>query len=147
MYRFPQFSALVLTTVLALASPSSAQLRPVLVVGAEITRRMLYGHSDERYRHQDYGFLAIAGQQLEFTMRSDEFDAYLLVVEEGAPYRVLVIADTGGEGTNARLRFRPSRTGRYVLRARNFSGDRGGEYTISMTELAQPIRERRKGVS
>lgn len=122
---------IALITLIA-AGPSAAQLRPVLVAGGVITGRMLYGPPDERYSPRAYGFSARAGDRLEFTMRSRDFDANLLVVEEGLLYRVLAGDNDGGGETDARLIFIAPEDGRYILSAQNIRGRQGGTYTVSM---------------
>ena len=134
MNRLSAVASAIAIITFATSGHSAAQLRPVLVAGAEISGRMLPGPADVRYRTRDYGFSAEVGQRLVFTMRSSEFDAHLVVIEEGAPYRVLATDDDGGGGSDARLFFTPSKAGRYVLRAQVVGGDDGGTYTVAMAQ-------------
>jgi hypothetical protein len=85
--------------------------------------------------HNLYRFEGQAGQALEITMDSDDFDAYL---EFGGlrvgDLEVTDVDDDGGEGTNARLRVTLPTSGTYGVRTRSYGDFQTGDYTL----LVQP---------
>ena len=126
------------------ASPVLAQAVPELRIGSEM-KGVLDGTdsaSSEDYRFEDHLVTATAGQRLEATMRSAEFDAYLAIyAEAGLDGEPIATDDDGlGEGTDARLRFTPTEDGRYILRARTLAGLDGGAFTLSLEERPPAAR-------
>lgn len=124
--------------LLLAASSALAQAAPDLRIGSEI-KGVLDGSdaaSNEDYRFEDHLVTARAGQRLEATMRSEDFDAYLAIYNEaGIDGEPIATDDDGlGEGTNSRLRFTPTENGRYILRARTLAGLDGGAFTLSLAE-------------
>lgn len=120
------------------ASSALAQAVPDLRIGSEI-KGVLGGAdtaSNEDYRFEDHLVTARAGQRLEATMRSEDFDAYLAIYSEaGIDGEPIATDDDGlGEGTSSRLRFTPTEDGRYILRARTLAGLDGGAFTLSLAE-------------
>ena len=141
----PSLAAAVSTLALLWAvAPAVAQDAQPLRIGANVNGALTDGDAkaaDDEYRYDDYRFEARAGQRLEATLRSDAFDAYLEVYDDGAAGEPLASDDDGlGDGTNARLRFTPDQAGTYVLRARTLSGLDGGDYRLSLQERPAPPR-------
>jgi hypothetical protein len=131
-------SALALfSAVPALAQSTDASAVATLDVGTEVqgalTADDAVGIEDE-YRYDVYRLRATAGQRLEFTLRSEDFDAYLAVYEEGLDEALATDDDGLGDGTDARLRFTAPKDGDYLLHARTLSGLEGGDYTLTLTE-------------
>lgn len=114
-----------------------AQHATELRIGSEI-KGTLDGtdSSADDYRYEDHIVTARAGQRLEATLRSSDFDAYLAVYAEGETDGEPIATDDDGlgEGTDSRLRFTPEADGRHVLRARTLEGQEGGAFTLALTE-------------
>lgn len=131
-------SALALfSAVPALAQSTATSPVATLDVGTEVqgalTTDDAVGAEDD-YRYDTYRFRATAGQRLEFTLRSDAFDAYLAIYEAGRDEALATDDDGLGGGTDSRLRFTAEKDGDYLLHARTLSGLEGGDYTLSLTE-------------
>lgn len=138
MRRPTTFAAVSAIALLLGTVQAQAQTAPDLRIGSEV-KGLLDGTdptSSEAYRYEDYIVAARAGQRLEATLRSADFDAYLAVHAEGDENgEPIAIDDDGlGEGTDSRLRFTPERDGRYVLRVRTLEGLDGGAFTLSLVE-------------
>jgi plastocyanin len=83
-----------------------------------------------QYVYDLYAIDVSAGQRLEFTMRSDDFDSYLELMRAGSD-DVLASDDDGlGEGLHSRLRYTVGEGGTYILRARTLGGLEGGDYAL-----------------
>lgn len=137
MFRPTLFATVGLVALLSGAGTVFAQSGPDLRVGSEI--RGVLGATDpaseEGYRYEDHVISARAGQRLEATLQSEDFDAYLEVFNEGTTAEPLASDDDGfGGGTDSRLRFTPATDGLYVLRARTLAGLEGGTFTLSLDE-------------
>ncbi len=126
------------------ASPVLAQAAPEIRIGSEMKGVLddADSVSSEDYRFEDHLVTATAGQRLEATMRSADFDAYLAIyAEAGIDGEPIATDDDGlGEGTDARLRFTPTQDGRYILRARTLAGLDGGAFTLSLAERPPAAR-------
>jgi hypothetical protein len=94
--------------------------------------------------HYDlYTYQGTPGENIEITMTSAAFDAYL----GGGPGADEAIegADTdddGAGGTDARLRVQVPASGRYVIRANSLRGDVTGAYTLSVQPAGRVVRRR-----
>jgi hypothetical protein len=89
--------------------------------------------------HDLYVFDGRAGQELVVTMESSDFDAVVSVgLLRDARIDSQASDDDGGEGTNARLRFRVPDDGRYGILAHAFDAGALGSYTLTLRELATP---------
>ena len=84
-----------------------------------------------------YTFEAQAGRRYSVTMRSDAFDAYLILGHGGDSFEEITRNDDGGDNTDSRILFTPEESGTYAIQATSFSGELGS-YTVSVTELAAP---------
>jgi len=136
--RRPTVFATASLLVLSLAAGQAlAQTAPDLSVGSEVKGVLNDADpSADDYRYEDHIVTARAGQRLEATLRSEDFDPYLAVYAEGATDAEPIATDDDGlgEGTGSRLRFTPEADGRYVLRARTLSGLEGGAFTLALNE-------------
>lgn len=95
--------------------------------------------------YDQYSFRGRAGQRIEVTMGSDEFDSYLRLGRlDGCDWEELATDDDGGEDTDARLRYTLPSDGEYVIRATSF-GENAGTYTLALNERAasQPAAAQR----
>lgn len=90
---------------------------------------------DETGRFYDqYTFRGRAGQRIQVTMESEDFDAYLSLGQlRDGEWNGLETDDDGGEGTNSRLRYVIPADGEYVIRATSFTEATGG-YTLALSE-------------
>jgi hypothetical protein len=116
------------TTPATPTTPAAARL-----VLDQDARGRLDGRSprDDGYRHADWAFSARQGDRVVFNLMSDDFDAYLQVGRmAGGRFDEFDSNDDGGEGLNSRLVFDPPQTGEYVVRARGFSPDAEGAFTL-----------------
>ncbi|MGV9010376.1 PPC domain-containing protein [Brevundimonas sp.] len=131
-------SALALfSAVPALAQSTATSPVATLDVGTEVQGALTTDDAvgvEDDYRYDTYRFRATAGQRLEFTLRSDAFDAYLAIYEDGRDEALATDDDGLGSGTDSRLRFTAEKDGDYLLHARTLSGLEGGDYTLSLTE-------------
>ena len=86
-----------------------------------------------------YRFAARAGDRLGIDLRSDDFDAYVVVGDRsGGVFNPIDQDDDGGEGLDSRLRFIPPRDGTYWVLAQALSEYGLGEYTIELSRLPEP---------
>lgn len=128
-------SAIALLTSSAALAQSTVDAR----LGDEIRGRLEDGDArtrgGEAYRYDDYRVQVRAGQRLEAQMTSDDFDAYLEVYADGQTSRTALASDDDAAGDlNARVRFTAPESGRYIVRARNYSGMETGDYILSLSE-------------
>lgn len=128
-------SAIALLTSSAALAQSTVDAR----LGDEISGRLEDGDArtrgGEAYRYDDYRVQLRAGQRLEAQMTSDDFDAYLEVYADGQTSRTALASDDDAAGDlNARVRFTAPESGRYIVRARNYSGMETGDYILSLSE-------------
>lgn len=130
--------AAVSTLALMSAVPALAQSAEPLVVGATVDAALSEDDPaapDNAYRFDTYVINAEAGRAYEVIMRSDAFDTLLEVYRGEAEGEPLASDDDGlGEELNSRLRFTADRSGVYTVKARNWSGDETGAYTLSLAE-------------
>ncbi len=76
----------------------------------------------------EHGITLEAGQQVEISLESDDFDAYIQVRDPNN--EVLGEDDDSGGGTNAHLMMMAPTSGRYTILANSFGPDEYGEYTM-----------------
>ncbi|WP_296165914.1 PPC domain-containing protein [uncultured Brevundimonas sp.] len=125
------------SAVPALAQSTDAPPVARLEVGTEVRGALTADDrvgADDEYRYDVYRFQAAAGQRLDFTLRAEDFDAYLAIYEDGQDEALASDDDGLGGGTDSRLRFTATRDGDYLLHARTLSGLEGGDYTLTLTE-------------
>ena len=120
-------------------TPSPADL-PEIRVGQEVEGR-LWAESPESLNwgpFEAFRFQGEAGTRYMADARSDDFDTYLSLAHVvGGITEFIQEDDDGGEGTDARLRFRIDRDGSYLLIVRGWGMDRG-RFTLSLVELPPP---------
>lgn len=108
-----------------------------LAFGAPIEGEI--GDADSR-DNEDRGFDAFAfqgtaGQRVQATMRSGDFDTYLQIGRAGAEFSALASDDDGlGEGTDSRLSYTLPEDGDYVLRASPLGSDGKGLYALELVD-------------
>ncbi len=110
-------------------------------IGATVDGRLSDsdGRNDNGARARAYSFTAAAGQRIDATLNSDDFDAYLELFD--AAGQSIAQDDDGGEkGTNARLITTLKDGGTYTLQARAYSPDTRGAFTLGLA-AAEPEPE------
>jgi hypothetical protein len=125
---------------LALAAGAAAQQPehgPLLRVGE--TAHGTLSTSDDMLpdgsHFQPYRFHSVAGERVIITLASDDFDAYLFVGRwDDDEFEVLAADDDGAGGTHARIWWRPSVTGEYLIRASSLLAGETGRYAVSVAE-------------
>lgn len=82
-----------------------------------------------------YRFEARADKRYLITMDAPDLDSYVWVARSvGVLTEELASDDDGGEGSNARLRFKPPANGSYFLVAQALSEDGAGAFTVQILE-------------
>lgn len=97
----------------------------------------------ERGGFRTYRLTASAAKRYIITMNAEGFDAFVWVAREvgGLTEEVASDDDSGGgpEGTNARLRFRPSADGSYLVVAQSLAFDGAGTFVLNVEETDPPM--------
>ncbi len=90
--------------------------------------------TDDGIFYDAYRVQAAAGEKLNITLVSNDFDAYLEVGREKSDgaFESLAQDDDGLSDTHAKLEWTPERAGTYVIRARSFSTGSTGAYTLTV---------------
>ena len=103
----------------------------------------------EANRIQDVYTLQLrAGRPVEVNMAAapgnERLDPYLVLGRVGPDGRLVdqVSDDDGGPGLSARIRYTPTVSGTYQLRARALSGEAAGAYTVQVGPVTSPPRPR-----
>lgn len=122
-------------------SPESAAQYPTLRIGQGAGGRftaetpLLAEHGTP---YNAWRFSAEAGDAIDFTMKSEYFDAYLRIGHVGGS-EILEEDDDGGEGMNSLLTFDVPEAGDYVVIANSFRGGAEGEFTLEMSDAAPTV--------
>lgn len=80
--------------------------------------------------HHVYTVRLEEGKTYHIDMTSDEVDAYLFLIDSNN--QIVVEDDDGGEDLDARIVFRPQRTGDFRIEATNFLNRETGTYTLTV---------------
>jgi predicted Zn finger-like uncharacterized protein len=86
----------------------------------------------QKKRHKLFLVQMQAGQQYQIDLMSQEFDAFLYVLQNNV---ILAFDDDGGEGLNSRIVFRPPNTGLYHIVATSLGGNSNGNFTLTVQRL------------
>ena len=139
MRRTMMSGAGVVAAVVGIATAAEAQegLRP-LRVGEQLSGTLTA--QDLRYSSRGafhaYRLEAKAGTRYVITMSSDDVDSYVWVARfVGGLTEELAADDDGGGDTDARLRFRASAAGSYVIVAQSLEASAVGAYVLRVAEL------------
>ena len=103
---------------------------PPLADGRDVPGRLTGGVTPDGRYQELYRFPGRAGEAVVLSLRSSEFDAYLVLLD--ATGEKVASDDDGGEGTNARLTITLPETGEYVVRATSFEAYQTGAYTLRL---------------
>lgn len=92
--------------------------------------------------HYDlYAFDGQAGEAINVTLSSDDFDAYLALAQHvGGELKVITSDDDGAGDLDARISTVLPRTGRYIVRANSLGEGEIGDYTIELALRPDPSR-------
>lgn len=103
-----------------------------LFPGRPVTSMLGFGDRrlDDGAYYRLYRFSAAAGQLVRITMNSDDFDAYLLLLD--AYGNILATDDDSGSGTNARITYTIPHTGDFLVIAKSYWRTGEGWYTLSL---------------
>ena len=90
--------------------------------------------TDDGIFYDAYRVQVAAGEKLNITMVSNDFDAYLNVGREKSDgsFESLAEDDDSLSDTHAKLEWTPERAGTYVIRARTFGTAQTGAYTLTV---------------
>lgn len=83
-------------------------------------------------KHKLFTFAMEAGKTYQIDHVSGAFDAFLYL--ESPDGKVLARDDDGGEGLNSRITYRAEKAGRYRVIATSLSGQRTGDFTLTVQE-------------
>jgi len=131
------------TVVFALGLPvvslsAQAVLRPGTTARGEL------GAGDLKLDDDTYAdlwrFTGSAGQSARVTMRSGNFDTYLVVgyFDEAGNFKTLASDDDGAGGTDSRVSLRLNRDGEFVARANTLNKGETGAYTLDLELATEP---------
>ncbi len=79
--------------------------------------------------YQDWALMGQGGDNVTVTLRSSDFDAYLMVRQGGD---IIESDDDSGGGTDSSITFTLPSTGTYTVRANTFVGGETGGYTLTV---------------
>lgn len=119
------------------AAPALAQTFPTIRTGQSVSGTL--AESDpaptERGRFKVYRFEAAAGRPYLITLSSADFDAYLRVARNtGGITDVLKEDDDGAGGSNARIRFKATEAGTYLIVAQALEGEGKGAFELRLAD-------------
>ena len=124
-------------------SLSRVSLNPSIDCGPIIVGELIQGDleiDDRELRHRSgsrsdcYTFLGSAGDRIDISMSSDDFDTYLFLLD--AAGEVLIQDDDGGDSVNSRIAsFDLPSTGTFIIEATSFSAGAVGQYSLALTRF------------
>lgn len=124
--------------ITAVAGPVAAQqeIRPESSVSGRLESRDPVSSTGGRFDR--WRVYAQPGELLTFTMRSSDFDSYLLIgrAAPGGQFYELGRDDDGAGYPDSMLQYRAAEGGEYEIRATSFGTDSYGNYTLSRTAAA-----------
>jgi len=106
---------------------------PRIAIGQSLSGQLSSGdflRTDGTYA-DGYLYQATAGEKLKITLRSKEFDSWLVVDEPNGPFRET--NDDGGGETDSQMIVTIPRTGLYLIVANTVSKGTTGAYTLTLT--------------
>lgn len=121
-------------------TPPPPPPRTAIVVGDTRTGTLTAdaATSAEGYRADVYAFSGAAGDRVQISVASDDFDTYLSLV--GPDGGVVAEDDDGGQiGTNSRLTQTLAVAGEYLVEVRAFADNGEGRYELALEGLAPPL--------
>ncbi|WP_152569570.1 MULTISPECIES: hypothetical protein [Sphingomonas] len=106
---------------------------PRIAIGQSLSGQLTnsdFLRSDGTYA-DGYLYTATAGEKLKITLRSSQFDSWLVVDEPNGPYRET--NDDGGGGNDSQMIVTIPRSGPYLIVANTVSKGVTGSYTLSLS--------------
>lgn len=96
---------------------------------------------DENRGFDAYTFTGTAGNRVQLTMRSGDFDTYLQIGSPEGDFYAMASDDDGlGEGTDSRLNYILPSDGTFIVRASPLYADADGLYSLELTDRGpQPL--------
>lgn len=89
--------------------------------------------------YHTYTFDGVAGQAVSVTLRSPDFDAYLVLARNsGAVTEELTADDDGAGGTDSRISYTLPVSGPYLLIVRGLEPEAIGAYTLDLGAMTRP---------
>lgn len=129
------FLVLLTCAVPAVAHAQSAA-QSALTPGVPVSGELDEGDSADNPRNTPadrWSFAATPGDAYSVTLRSDDFDTYLMVL---SPEGTVVVQDDDSAGDlNSRAEFRVTAEGRYTVLASSFGGGSFGAYSLVVDEM------------
>ena len=109
-----------------------------ITLGDVVTGILEAGDAESRNRSESradcYTFSGTAGDRVDISLNSDDFDTYLYLLD--ADGEVVVSDDGGGDGGNSRITsFALPSTETFAIEATSFSGSSTGTYTLTLTRF------------
>ena len=95
------------------------------------------GFNDEGRRADLYRFTGRAGQRVQISMSSSDFDTYLALQRDGQSNALVEDDDGAGQGTDSRISYTLEEDGDYIIQARAF-GEGVGAYRVTLVEVPPP---------
>lgn len=106
----------------------------IIQVGDRVAARLDKGSADARRNASFYAVTGRAGDMIVIDLLSEDFDAFLEVVDSRGQ---IFFDDDGGRGFNSRLPYRFEESGTLIITATSALGQSVGEYELRVTELAR----------
>jgi hypothetical protein len=103
---------------------------PILRAGQQVDGTLTPGsvlRSDDTYMN-GYYYDGVAGEQITVTLRSPDFDSWLVIDQPHGPFRQW--NDDGGGGQDSKLAITLPATGRYIIVANAVAKHSTGRYTL-----------------
>lgn len=118
----------------------AADRHPRIQVGNTVTGRLTANSTmlTDGSSFDAYTFEGQAGQTVEISMESTDFDAFLALGILGSD-SVIARDDDGGNDSDSFIVARLPRTGRYVILANSYGRDATGEYTLGIRTGAPTV--------
>jgi len=90
---------------------------------------------DDGSHFQDWTLMGQAGDRVEITLRSSDFDAFLILRMDG---ETLTTDDDGAGGTDSSITYTLPSTGSYTVRANSYAAGGTGRYSLSVQSAGAP---------
>lgn len=113
-----------------------------IAAGERVSGALTKGEYEDERRADLYFFSGSAGDHIVIDLMSDDFDAYLEVVDyQGRTF----IDDDGGRGFNSRLPYRFDDSGSLIIIATSLFGESIGAYELRVTPFSRSVVARYDG--
>jgi hypothetical protein len=143
------FALLVPLTTALLVTGAAAQLAPIPIAPGETVNGVLYGKDatlNDGSFYECYALTGTPGSSVLLTLRSTEFDTYLLLISSSLPHCADVPDDAigledddgggGPNGTDSQLTLTFDANGRFLIAATSYAAGMTGAYTLTAEAIA-----------